>query len=272
MSWLRGALKQPLAHFALLGLTVFLVDFWLRPEPEAIDISPAARREVVTRLEQSLSRPATEGELQRGLDEWMNTELLFREAVALGLDENDAVIREHLARKLEHIVKQRSILAPPSEAELLAQFEAAPERYTGPKTFDLTHVFVRNAAAPAAHQKRVDEALARLAAGAKPETVGDHFPRGPKFTGMMQAQLEQIFETELSAALDPKHTKSWQALPSRRGTHLIRLDAASDGKRDFQSLRPALTEDVQEKKKQAALHSYLLKLRKKYAIDSEARP
>jgi uncharacterized protein (DUF2249 family) len=272
VSWLGGALKQPLAHFALLGIAVFLVDHLLSPEHEVIDISPATRREVATRLEQSLGRPPTEGELWRGLEEWIDTELLFREAIALGLDENDAVIRDHLARKLEHIVKQRSILAPPSEAELLAQFEAAPERYTGPETFDLTHVFIQSSATPATHRQRVDDALAELAAGAEPRSVGDHFPRGPKFTRMMKSQLEQIFQTKLSEALEAEHIGTWQAHSSRRGTHLVRLDAIFDGTRDFDSLRPALTEDIQEEKKQAALQSYLGELRKKHAIDSKTRP
>ncbi len=267
MTWLRGAAKQPLVQFALLGTAVFLVDHWRSSEAETIEISAATRHEVAKGLERSLARPPTPQELERGVEEWLDTELLFREALALGLDDNDAVIREHLARKLEHIIKQRSILAPPSEAELLAQLEAAPERYRGPETFTLTHVFIRRSVDPKAHRQRVDEALAKLAAGAEPRSVGDHFPRGPTFTRMMKPQLEHIFQTRLSEALKAEHVGTWQALNSARGTHLVRLDGVFDGRRDLESLKPALTEDIQEKKKQAALQRYLAELRKKHAIE-----
>lgn len=263
-----GALKQPLPYFLLLGAAAFLVDCWLRAAPDTIQISPEVRREVAVRLEQQLTRPPTPAELERGLREWADTELLFREATALGLDENDSVIHAHLAQKLRHIVLERTILPAPSEAELRAELAAHPERYTGPVTFELTHVFISRSSSGAAFETRVQATLSELARGAEPRGAGDHFPRGPRFEGMTRPQLEQIFQTSFATALEPSRVGTWQRLESSRGAHLIRLDAVSDGKPVFEAVRPALAAEVQARKKQAAVDRYLAELRKKYPLDA----
>lgn len=264
---LGGLLKQPLPYFVLLGAMVFIVDLALRGRSES-DSSPLdATGEVRARLEQRLARPPTNAELARGLEEWLDTELLFREAMALGLDQNDSVIREHLAQKLEHIVRERSVPPPASEAELEARLAAEPSRYTAPETFDIAHAFVLEATNPQTFEARVDAALAQLTAGDEPEEVGDHFPRGPKFAGMTRPQLESILKTGLAEALQPSRRGQWQVVKSARGAHLIRLDAVHSGKPDFRALRPALEADVLEQKKQAALRAYLEGLRQKYQLD-----
>jgi hypothetical protein len=255
----------------LLGTAVFALDSWLRAEPETVVVSEAVRREVASRLEQNLSRAPTRAELERGLEEWVDTELLLREATALGLAKNDTVIREHLAQKLKHIVRERTIFPDPSQAELRAQLAADRARYTAPETFDVTHVFIQRSVAPAKYESRVQEALAALTSGAKPETVGDHFPRDLKLVRLTRSQLEQILGVSLSAVLTPTQVGKWQAVESPRGAHLIRLVAISPRNPDFASLRPVLLADVLEKKKQAALAAYLVELRKKYSLDSRAR-
>lgn len=263
-----GALKQPLFYFVLLGTAVFLLDSWLRAEPQTLQVSPEVRREVSARLEQQLARPPTPGELEGGLRDWVDTELLFREATALGLDENDSVIHAHLAQKLRHIVLERTILPEPSESELRAQFAAHPKRYAGAATSDLTHVFISRSASGAEFEARVREALSQLTRGSEPRSVGDHFPRGPQFRGMTRAQFEQIFQTSFATALESSRLGAWQRLDGARGAHLIRLDAVSDGKPVFEALRPALVADVQARKKQAAVALYLAELRKKYRLDA----
>ncbi|HEY6729279.1 MAG TPA: hypothetical protein VI197_34950 [Polyangiaceae bacterium] len=78
-----GALKQPLPYFVLLGTAVFLLDSWLRTAPASLEVTPDVRREVSASLEQQLTRPPTPSELERGLRDWLDSELLFREATAL---------------------------------------------------------------------------------------------------------------------------------------------------------------------------------------------
>ncbi|HEY6729278.1 MAG TPA: hypothetical protein VI197_34945 [Polyangiaceae bacterium] len=175
-----------------------------------------------------------------------------------------------MAQKLRHIVLERTVLPAPSESELRAELAAHPRRYTSTASSDLTHVFISRAASGAAFETRVREAISQLTRGSEPRSVGDHFPRGPQFRGMPRVQLEQIFQTSFATVLEPSRVGTWQRLDGARGAHLIRLDALHDGKPVFESLRPALTADVQARKKQAAVDAYLAELRKKYRLDATA--
>jgi hypothetical protein len=265
VSLVRTALRQPLFYFVLLGAAVFAIDAGLRGGSERVLVSPGARAEVRAELEQTLGRAPTDEELGQGLERWLDTELLFREAMTLGLDQDDAVIRAHLAQKLGHVVRERAILDDPSDAELQAQLDSNRARYTSPDRFDVTHVFV-GLPAKDDHHTRVELALGAVRADADPKSVGDHFPRGPAFNGLTRIQLEQAIGAELATALEQGRRGQWQQLSSARGTHLVRIDAAHSGEPSLDSVRSALVADVNERRKQAAVQAFTRELRKKYAV------
>lgn len=264
MSLVRSALRQPLVYFVLLGATVFAVDAALRPARN-IQVSEAVENEVLAELARTLGRAPTKEELEGALDEWVDTELLFREALALGLDQNDAVIRNHLAQKLAHVVRERSVLADPTEAELRAQLEANPARYTRPDTYDVRHVFIARPGADD-HPARVASALDALRAGANADGVGDHFPRGPVFTDSTRLQLEQALGIRLLPELAADRVQQWQSVSGPRGTHLVRLEAIHSGAPDLDRSRDALVKDVSEQKKRAALARFLTELRERTPV------
>lgn len=266
MSWFRAATRQPLVYFVLLGAALFVVDAALRRSTNEVVVSPAVRDEVTTQLEQTLKRPPSDEELQRELELWVDAELLFREAEALGLAQNDGVIRAHLARKLEFVVRERTIAPVPSEAELRARFDADRARYQTVDTFDVAHVFLLKRSSPEEQQRRVDEALAQLASGAPLRSVGDHFPRGPVFARLSRLQLEQAIGAPLAALLEPDRLHQWQTVTSPRGTHLLRLDAVHSGAPNFEAARAALTADLQEEQKERAVREFTRELRKKYRV------
>lgn len=270
-SW-RALVREPLLYFLLVGTGVFLVDARLRREHESVRVSPDVSRDVAARLTSDLARPPTPAELASGIESWLATERLYREAKALGLDENDAIVRDQLARKLRIIVKQRTIVPTATEAELRAAFERNRARYVSAPTFEVTHAFVARAASSEPLEKRAERALSRLAAGDAPETVSDHFPRGPKFPPLPQYQLEEVLGVKLAATLDPKSPGVWRVALGPRGAHLLRLDAYHDGTSDFEAVRDALVRDVEEQKREAAVAAFLAELEEKYPLESALVP
>lgn len=267
---IRTALRQPLLYFALLGALVFGLDYGLTRRADSVVVTPEVQEEVRLQLEQSLQRPPSDSEVTRATDEWVDLELLHREAEKLGLQHNDAVVRAHLARKLELIVRERSIVAEPSEAEVRAEFEANRDRYTGPETFDVTHAFVLQPRNQPPDPERVEQVLELLRAGADPRTAGDHFPRGPRFSRITRPRLEQIIGAELSPLLEPNKTSQWQRVEGHRGVHLIRLEAIHSGEPDLPNVRPALVAAIVDRKKQAAVQEFVRELRRKYRVAGAA--
>jgi PPIC-type PPIASE domain len=267
VSSLRSLARQPVVYFVLIGAGTFFADGWLRRRADEVHVSDAVRKEVAGELQGVFGRPPNEAELARGVQDWIDTELLFREASSLGLHENDAVIRMHLANKLKFVVRQRTLVDAPTEAELAARLDANRDRYTKPDTYAVTQVFFNQGLSPGEHDARVREARARLEAGASAEGMGDHFPRGYTFTQLTRLQLEQIFSTALSDVLQPAQLNRWQVVTNRRGTHLIRVDAIVSGQPDLNALRQALAADVEAQKREAAVRTFTEALRKKYAVD-----
>lgn len=265
MSHLRVALGQPVVYFIALGVAVFVVDTWLRRADDLVEVTPTVRSEVVAELERTWGRAPTPDEVEQGVHNWVETELLFREAAELELQENDGVVRAHLASKLRHLVRQRTFVPPPSYDELRAELEANGARYARPDTYSITHVFLR-ASAPGADETRVADALQKLATGVDPTSVGDHFPRGPRFTELPGALLDQVLGVRLSKSLTPERLHQWQTFRGQRGTHLIHLDSIISGAPDFENVKPQLAAAIEEKKRDAAVQAYLDELQQKYAV------
>lgn len=263
---IRTALRQPLSYFVLLGTLIFALDYGLTRRTTSVVVTPEVQEEIRLQLEQLMQRPPSEAELARATHEWVDVELLYREAEKLGLQHNDAVVRAHLARKLELVVRERSIVAEPSEAEVRAEFEAHRDEYTSPETFDVTHAFVLQPPNQPLDPERVEQVLELLRAGADPRAAADHFPRGPRFSRITRPRLEQIIGAELSHLLEPNKAGQWQRVAGHRGVHLIRLEAIHSGDPDLQKVRPALIAAIAERKKQAVVQEFVRELRTRYRV------
>lgn len=267
---MRAVLRQPLPYFVLAGVAVFVVDAWLRRSHNTIEVNEGVRREVSAELTAQFGRPATADEERQALASWVTTELLFREASTLGLEQNDAVIRAHLANKLKQLVKEGTIVAPATEEELQAQLVAEPQRYAKPDSFRVSHAFVNRNIATETFETRAAEVWAQLNAGAELHSVGDHFPRGPVFEGMTAAQLESAIGVDLGSVLKADPMGTWHRLVGPRGVHFVRLDAISSGKPDVESARAALLADVEANKRDQAVDEFVEALQKDYRVVHEA--
>ena len=141
---LRRILVEPLTHFTVIGALLFVV--------LAGRAGDDADREImVTRGQiESLSqiwqrtwqRPPTQAELEGIIRDHVREEILYREARAMGLDENDSVIRRRLRQKLEFLAEDFAALAEPADADLQAYLDAHVERYALSPRLSFQHVFV----------------------------------------------------------------------------------------------------------------------------------
>ena len=119
-------LREPLLHFAVVGAILFGGYSWLNnPRADTTAVEPVRIGEGDVRwLKQTwssqwLREPSAE-ELKGLVDDLLNEKLMAREAEAMGLGEDDTIIRRRLAQKLKFLVEDTAQLAEPSEAELQA--------------------------------------------------------------------------------------------------------------------------------------------------------
>ena len=113
---LKSLLREPLVHFLLLGALLFALDAWLRPggapaADTAIVVGEARVRSLSQNFARVWQRPPTRIELEGLVEDHVREEVLVREALVLGLDRDDAIVRRRLRQKMEFVSDETAALA-----------------------------------------------------------------------------------------------------------------------------------------------------------------
>jgi hypothetical protein len=172
---LRRWLREPALHFALIGAGLFSVHALVRrpASPDEIVVSAAVAAELRREFERGNGRPPTPAEAQTLVDRFVDEEVLYREALAMGLDRGDVIIRRRLVQKLELLTRDLEPVPAPDEPQLREWLAAHAEDYREPERLSVRHVFVKSA--DDAEARRL---LRALQSGADPATLGDPFVKG----------------------------------------------------------------------------------------------
>lgn len=269
--------REPLVHFLLLGLALFAI-FAVRdeaaPAPAPATSTPVAvsrtivvdaeiKPRMTERARQRLGRAPTAVEVDAEIEQWVDEEILFREALARGLERDDPMIRERIASRMSYVLAESAVVPEPTDAQLRAWFETHRQRYAAAERLDFTHVFVATGDAT-----RADELAAQLAAGTSPDTLGDTFSGGRKYRGRKLADLADAFGAEFVNGLAAQQPNTWVRRTSRHGLHLVRLDrveAARDA--DFETAKLEVRREWIDEQRQAASETALRQLRAHWQIE-----
>lgn len=251
---LRRVLRDPLLHFALAGAVVFLVHAWVAPasgnDERVIQVdddvlvrhlqyndkafAEAARGRYARML---TSMPPTERDSL--VAAYVREEALHREALALGLDRSDYVIRRRLVQTMEYLLEStaaESAVATAETAKLSEYFERNKARYRVPSMATFTHVFfARDAGGMDAARARARSTLARIARSTAAlesvPTFGDRFPYFVNYVDATRDLVTSHLGAEIAAHVfdTPEVPVGWVGpLESPHGVHLVMLTGRVD--------------------------------------------
>ncbi|MCK5138672.1 MAG: peptidyl-prolyl cis-trans isomerase, partial [Thermodesulfovibrionia bacterium] len=115
--------KEPLFHFLIIGALIFVVFSILNKEEDTVSgnkivVSTAEIERLSDNWSKKWNRPPTETELRGLVDSYIKEEVYYREALALGLDQNDTILRRRLMQKMEFLSNDLAELNQPDEAAL----------------------------------------------------------------------------------------------------------------------------------------------------------
>jgi hypothetical protein len=288
MSWWKSIAREPLVHFVAIGAALFAIDAWRtpaappRPAPAAapaptpapapapttrtIVIDAEARAQIAANAERRLGRVPTAADLAEETERWIDEEVLYREAIARGLDRADPVIHERIAGRMSYVLAQTATVPEPTETELRAWFDQHRDRWDVAEHVDFTHVFIAGSDAAAA--ARADEIQTALAAGASPEQLGDRFSGGHRYRGRKLADLAQAFGDEFVDGLAKQTPGAWVRRRSRHGLHLVRVDRVEAAKTaDFAAARLDVRKEWLDARRADDLRAAMRKLRDGWTIE-----
>jgi hypothetical protein len=221
---MKTILKEPLVRFLLIGAVIFglyaLLDDSPAPQARnAIVISTDDARRLVAEFEATWQRPPSDDELGAIIDAAIREEVYVREALALGLDRDDAVIRRRLQMKMEFLTESGAEVLTPDDATLQAHLDANRDIFSQAPLVALEQVLLEDA-----DPQGAAEALALLRRGEDPATVGRPTML-PFATRPSPPQvIDGIFGTDFFATLAPLPAGTWAGpVESAFGTHLVRV-------------------------------------------------
>jgi hypothetical protein len=222
----RRILREPLLHVVVLGALLFALHRRVAPAQATgeIVISNDAFTAMREQFLRTTGRIPSATDEQNIADQLADDEVLVREALALGLDRGDVVVRRRLIEKMRLLLEETERVPPPTDADLEAYLRAHAATYTNPARVTFTQVFI---SAQRAGDQAMAEAAAlktRLDGGADATTLGDPFPRGREFRLHSQAELAAIFGAAFASEVMKAPTDAWSGpIGSTYGAHLVRI-------------------------------------------------
>jgi hypothetical protein len=261
--------REPLFHFLLVGLAVFVFSAWrgeeVDPESRRIVINEAQVSRLIAAWQQTWQRPPTQAEIDGLIRDHVREEIYYREAKRLGLDEDDTVIRRRLRAKMEFLATAEIENAQPGEAVLQAWFDRNKARYAAAMRYSFDQLFLSD-------KGRASALLAQMRQGAAWQGKGDPISLPTSLDRAERGEIERTFGEEFAARLATLPKGEWSGpVRSGFGTHLVRIrsaEAASppklvDVRQQVENdWRAETTEARKAKAYQALLDGYTIKIAK----------
>jgi len=219
---LPGWTREPLVHFLAAGAAIWFVLSWqgepVDPASRTITVSKEDRARLALQWERTLQRAPTDAELDALTEQFIREEVLYREALRLGLDQDDAVLRKRLANKMDYLAASMAETASASDATLQQWLDTHPERFAP----DVRYSF---------DQRWFAEQEAARRALPSPDPRGEPISLPPAMERVSGRELEERFGEAFRAALDKAPVgQTWQGpVASGFGWHLVRLRARETG-------------------------------------------
>ncbi len=235
---MKRILHEPLLHFLLLGAAIFVLYRWVsKPsgtEPGKIVITQAQIAAIEEGFTRTWRRPPMPDELEGLIRDRVEEEVYCREAMALGLDKDDLVIRRRLRQKMEFVTDGVAAVAEPTDKELSAYLQAHADTFRVQRQLTFSHVFLDPQKHAETLTRDTAELLAQLKrAGGRADVsaLGDPFLLDHTFVALPSGEVAKQFGEKFAAKLAGLSLGQWQGpIESGYGVHLVFVSERTEGR------------------------------------------
>jgi len=226
---MKFLMREPLVHFLLIGAALFLL-FELFDDPvgqqsSRIVITEGQIKFLKASYARTRQRTPTKVELQGLIDGHVREEILYREALALGLDKDDSVIRRRLRQKLELMSDDLAGIVIPTDGQLQQFLETNADKFRIEPQIAFRHVFLDIAQRGISADDEAVRLLALLSNEgdrSDPDALGDRLMQPKSFNLTPVSQIARLFGTSFSLELTNLPPGKWAGpVQSGYGLHLI---------------------------------------------------
>jgi hypothetical protein len=270
-------LREPLVHFMFIGAMIYLLyGVFAEPLPEADDktivVTAGEVEWMQTAWQKRWNRAPTAEEFDGLIQQYIKETVLYREALTMGLNQHDQVIRRRLAQKLEFLAKDLVALTPPTEEELQTYFDKHQDRYQQPVLYTFTQVFIDP-------DKRGDTTLddaeaikvslvAQGDAVEDPGALGDDFMLQNYYPEKDVVEIQKLFGSGFTESLVELSPGQWHGpVLSGYGVHLIYISSVSEPPAQvLADVRERVVQDWEMERGEELNDKFYASLREQYTV------
>jgi len=274
----RRVLREPLLHFLLLGLGLFLVHGWIggpaNGEDANIVITQGRIEQLTVGFVRMNQRLPDKAELANLVDDAVREEIYYREAKAMGLDQDDTIVRRRLRQKMEFVSEDVAPVPEPTDAQLLDYLHKNAQRFRLEPRYSLSQAYLdpqRHGAHIASDARRLLTELQHTGPTQDARNHGDAFLLDSRFDNVSASDLSRLFGTEFEAALRAAPIGQWIGpVPSGYGMHLVLLRERQLGRMAaLADVRGAVTREFIAARRAEANSRFYADLRRHYVVTIE---
>ncbi len=267
-------LREPFFHFLVLGAGLFVLFRLAGGEaeeaPDRIVITETDQEQIAGAFRFQWQRDPTPEELENLIEGHIREEILYREALALGLDDNDTIVRRRMMQKVEFLMGDLIALEEPPDSLLEAYRKEHAEAYRVDPRMTFDQVFIN----PEKHDDGVSAAgllRDRLSQSpeAEPSDHGDPFMLPNTYHSRSRTEIERYFGAEFAESLMRTGTGVWSGpITSSYGLHVVRVRERAPGREpDLTEIRERVVADYLAQAREKANQAFYDRLRERYEVE-----
>ena len=275
--------RQPLVQFFFFGLFIFILFEFIDSAGESDSrVIKVDRDSLLTHMQyrskvfepekfEAFLEKLSSKQYQSLVEEYVREEVLFREALALGLDEKDYIIRRRLVQKVEYLSRSSEPLVPVNIEEF---YDLNKERYVVPQKITFSHIFFGKdkrggwEGACLVAQNTMKSFPSKSVRDRSESELGDRFVFNRNYADKTKGVIASHFGGEFSETVFKEQVDTWLGpIMSAYGCHLVFIERISKAR--FQALEEIYEEVAWDAKQEAITRlteSSISEIRKKYRV------
>jgi len=283
---LKKWLREPLIHFFVLGLVIFGLQAVLERKPEAVaddpylvEVSSADIEWFRTMWSKRMGREPTVEDLRGQVNQLIREQILSREAVSMGLDEGDMVVRRRLAQKMDFLFRDLSDITEPPDSGLQEYLQKNRNKYEIPPRVTFTHVYFNTdkrgeERAAKAVRSLVERLNAKKGVPSNASALGDPFLLQHSYSNKTLVEIRGEFGPQFAKTVWKQEPRTWQGpVASGYGLHAVYVHERSNAKLPaFSDLKERLKSDWMAARQREIGRKAYEKLRERYQVLLEGMP
>jgi peptidyl-prolyl cis-trans isomerase C len=276
-SKIKRLLREPLVHFVVLGAVLFVGYVYLKPGGEvespheiALTLDELAQLEIL--FESQWRRQPTPEEFSGMVETKVRQEVLYREALAMGLDKNDEIVKRRMVQKMQFLAEDVATAYEPTTEELRAWYAKNSDKFALPSRVSFRHLYFSPDRRGTQVYDDALRALAKLAGEPEDsklaESLADRFMFQDYYADRTSESLAKDFGPQFAVAVPKLTSGAWQGpVQSGYGWHLVFVDSLVPGRNPaFEEVEPEVKTAWLGEQKEDAWREAYEEMRAKYTV------